>query len=473
MSKTKTQTKKKGSFRRNVILTFLAISLISLSVTGYISLLFTDFIGGTTTDQSTAALSEQIRVNLELTAKKNAEVITQKLANAEAMVKAMAEEAEYIFSDTSTFEPRKVYYDWFFEFGGGPIPSDIEYDSNYGLNVSWDYSSWYHRDADPGNYLIIEAAYNDSLQKASNLDFIFKSIHQQMPEFRWLYMGFENGLFFNYPGSLLDRSVHPYTPANEYWYDVIDDGQGDIVFVEPYYDEFDGVLLISIGKVVRFTNGSTIGVISADIPVTDINEKILDVTVLETGYAALIQADGGVIAHPELQSEDYALGPPALLDVETGLTISDRTAILSGQTDLLTYTKNGEDQLLAYTPVGKGGYICIISVPLSEALEAIPLLETRIAESSLAATTFILGITVAGIIIAGAVAAVVAGQITKPLGYLMDLAMRNVSARIRQQDVADLDLKVDRDYLTQSDEIGELARAFQGMLDTIAEEEES
>ena len=83
----------------------------------------------------------------------------------------------------------------------------------------------------------------------------------------------------------------------------------------------------------------------------------------------------------------------------------------------------------------------------------------------------ILAITVAGIFIAGAVAVGVANQITGPLQYLMDLATRNVSAMIREEKLDTDDLQVDKSYMDKDDEIGELARAFQGMLDSIKDDD--
>ena len=50
--------------------------------------------------------------------------------------------------------------------------------------------------------------------------------------------------------------------------------------------------------------------------------------------------------------------------------------------------------------------------------------------------------------------------------------MRNVSAMIKQERLDTDDLQVDTSYTGQDDEIGELARAFQGMLDSIREDEE-
>ncbi|MHA2021527.1 MAG: HAMP domain-containing protein, partial [Candidatus Thorarchaeota archaeon] len=82
-----------------------------------------------------------------------------------------------------------------------------------------------------------------------------------------------------------------------------------------------------------------------------------------------------------------------------------------------------------------------------------------------------LTITIAGIMIAAGVAVVISNQITGPLQYMMDLATKNVAAMIKQEPLDTLDLQVDITYTSKDDEIGELARAFQGMLDSIKDDE--
>ncbi len=490
MVQSTTQTKKKGKFRTNVIMTFLVISLVSLTATGVISLTFVNLIGNSTRDQSSDALQTQIQTNMDETAQKTALVINQKLASAEGMIAAAAEELEALFETGSTYEYRDVYYDLLFEDDSvSPAPADNHYDAEYDLNVSWDYSSWYIANTDSTNYNSTYAdipTNADKLGRVSNIDYIFKAIHNQV-DFRWLYIAFaDDGLFINYPGSILGpisdaaRIAEPYDPRGEYWYQTIWAGNGDMVFVEPYYDEFDNVLLISIGKVV-YRNTIPFAVISGDITIEDIKEKIINVQVLESGYAFLLESAGGVVAHPEVEDDDYLLGLPDLLDVEvnpdfspalTQANVDQITNVAADTSGTLRYTRGGTEHILVFTQVGKGNYICVISVPLNEVLESIPLLEARIAEQNTAAASYIILVTAAGIMIAGVVAVAISNTITRPLQYLMDLAERNVAARIRDQPLDTTDLQVDATYIAQDDEIGELARAFQGMLESIREEEE-
>ncbi|MFX1485013.1 MAG: hypothetical protein ACFFCP_17685, partial [Promethearchaeota archaeon] len=210
MVQTSTQTKKKGKFRTTVILTFLVISLVSLSATGFISLTFVNLIGNSTTDQSSDALENQIQTNMDQTSQKTALVINQKLTSAEGMIAAAAEELEALFETGSPYEYREVYYDLLFEDDSvAPAPADNHYDSDYGLNVSWTYSSWYIQGTVSTDYDTYEAANADKLGRVSNIDYIFKAIHDQL-EFRWLYIAFaDDGLFINYPGSILGELTDP------------------------------------------------------------------------------------------------------------------------------------------------------------------------------------------------------------------------------------------------------------------------
>ena len=228
-----------------------------------------------------------------------------------------------------------------------------------------------------------------------------------------------------------------------------------------------------------YSDGIPLAVISGDITISDIQEKVIDVSVLDSGYAFLLNSLGEIVAHPEVDDTAYLTGLPYLLDVEEDdttddpLTENDMDTIrdVTETSGSLRYTRAGNESILVFTPVEKGGYICVISVPLHEVLEALPPLEARIALANEQAASFILFVTIGGIVIAGIVAVSVANTITGPLQYLMDLATRNAAARIRDEPLDAAELQVDQSYISKDDEIGELARAFQGMLDTIREEE--
>ncbi len=486
------QTKKKGSFRTNVIGTFLLIMIVSLGVTGVTSYYFLNIIGDTTTYESQEALEIQIKRNMNETAHKTALVINQKLAKAETLVSAIAAECENLFSDSSTFAPRETFYDYFFDNPmEGPTPDDVQYDTAREVWASWNYSSWYSFGTNSTNYTTFESTNADRLGRVSNLDYTFQYAYAQLPQFRWLYVAFTDGLFINYPGSIVSgtdenrsRIDEAFYYLEDYWYQGILEGDGDIVYIEPYFDPIDQVLLISIGRAIYDPDDPSdpIGIVAGDIPLDDINERILDVEILDSGNASLVLGSEygvGVVAHWEVTSLDYenadALEQLPLLEDFVNLNSTQLDDIADAEQkveDPFEFTQDEQEMFLAYAPVGFGGYICIIIVPADEVLRPLDNLNARIQTANVQATSFIIGATIVGAIIAVIVAGIVAGQITKPLEYLMGLAMSNVEAMIKEESLESDELRVDTVYTEQDDEIGELARAFQGMLDSIKEDEE-
>ncbi|MHA1952027.1 MAG: cache domain-containing protein, partial [Candidatus Thorarchaeota archaeon] len=161
-----------------------------------------------------------------------------------------------------------------------------------------------------------------ALDVSSNMINIFSALHAMNEDYRWLYMGFDLGvsdqhLFRNYPFDNLiywqqDDDGNPVPPADDYdpnaeaWYTNVvtqDPGDDSVVFTDPYIDLSVG-LVISMGRPVRYDNGTLFGVVSADVSMSTINEKVLNTAVLENGYSFLLSSAGDVVAHPDLGTFD-------------------------------------------------------------------------------------------------------------------------------------------------------------------------
>ncbi|MHA1212447.1 MAG: hypothetical protein ACTSSH_08305, partial [Candidatus Heimdallarchaeota archaeon] len=256
---------KSRSIRANIMISFVLLSILFIGGTGGLSYLLFKRAGDQTITDSVKALEDQITANIGITAEKNAEIIYEKLSSAEAMVRYQSSELEYIFSDENRYGPRSTYYDYVFEYDLPSRPADTAYDDKYGIDVSYDYSSYYFEGSDDLNYTVRTSLESATLDRVASMDYVFKSIMENAPEFRWLYVAFELldvDLFINYPGSnLMDdhayRSTNSYEPHTEPWYLDVEAGNGDIVFTEPYFDEIDEIPLITIGRQAYFDqNGS-------------------------------------------------------------------------------------------------------------------------------------------------------------------------------------------------------------------------
>ncbi len=477
------QVIKKRSIKSSIIGSFILFTLLAMIAIGLISFAFVGNVSDTTITESTDALQTQIQRNILLTSEGNAEIIQQKFKNAESMVKMMANEMEMLFSEDNRYDYRQAYYDYFFEeFDPEPslVPADLVYDPSYQINVSWNYASYYFDGSTHLNYQVQSEELNQTIQTVANMDYIFQYIHLNMPEFRWLYAAIpvaDTTLFVNYPGSIVggtlqDRIDDPYVAVDEEWYEEVLEGEGEIVFTEPYFDEIDGVPLITIGRVVTKPNGDFLGVICGDITIQDIVDEILNVEVLETGYAALITSSSLVIAHkdsiPELGEVDFKTIDQIEIndDNSSALSSSQISEITSGAIGVTQFEKNNERYYLAYQPVGLGQYISLIIVPESEALDALEPLQERMSETQIASRNQIILIIVITAVTSIIVGVLVANYLVQPIERLKDVVNKLSISSVSEDPLSALDdIYVDKNLTSRQDETGELARGVQNVID--------
>ncbi|MBK5112181.1 MAG: hypothetical protein KGD59_07590 [Candidatus Heimdallarchaeota archaeon] len=483
---------RKRSIRFNIMVSFVLLSLIFIGGIGGLSFLLFQRAGVQTITNSREALVDQIKENIDITADKNSQIIKEKLSSAEAMVQYQASELEYLFSDNNRYGDRDVYYDYVFEYNQSYAPTDLYNDIPYGINLSWDYASYYIEGSNSTHYQPQPGKQNVTLETVASMDYVFQYIHDNAPEFRWLYIAFEltdvdnTDIFINYPGSILmeddvlrNNQSEWYEAHTEDWYTEVYAGNGDIVFTEPYPDEFDGVPLITIGRLAKFDNGTDLAVICGDISIVDMVDLISNVQVLKTGYASLITASGLVIAHPDPLSIPPLDDPEFLhiseietnLDNSSALTATDIAEIISGGSGILEYTVDGQERYLAYQPVGKGDYISLIIVPVDEALEGIEPVEDRMNNAIRTNLNTIWIIVGASFAIGITVGLILTAYITRPFTHLIKVAQSLSTRRARKDIMEGIMTDIDPDLLRSEDELGELTRAFQGMIDSVQQTE--
>jgi HAMP domain-containing protein len=468
------------------MVSFVVLSILFIGGIGGMSFLLFRQAGNQTVTDSVTALEEQITNNIETTAEQNAGIINEKLTNAAAMVEYQATELEYLFSTENRYGDRDVYYDYVFEYDLPSAPAGTTYDDKYGINVNYDYSSYYFEDSTSTTSEPQTNLENVTLETVASMDYVFKNIHDNAPEFRWLYIAFErteHELFINYPGSIFmgddtERINFPYAASEEDWYIAVEAGQGQITFTEPYFDEFDEVPLITIGRKAYFRqNGTELAIICGDISIDDMVNKITDVKVLDTGYAALIMQNGLVVAHPEYEPTIANPDFLAIDDVEVNtdltaaLTAQQLSTITSGQSGILRYTRDGEERFLAYQPVGDTEYISIIILSVDEALAGVDPVESRMQKairSNLSTIWIIVGVSFA---IGITVGLILTAYLTRPFTHLVKVAQSLSTRRARKDIMEGLMTEIDPDLLKSTDEFGELTRAFKDMLDSVQEAE--
>ncbi|MHA1612079.1 MAG: cache domain-containing protein [Promethearchaeota archaeon] len=462
----------KIGIRKKILLIFSGFSLLALLLVSGIIGIFFGVVNNTTTAESQAALTTQIQTNLITSADENALTIDEKLNSAINDVKALADFAENLFNNPDIYGEYPSYNDTDYTI--------VEWEQGvpgYGQEfISFDHSM-YHLAEDVYNssYLDADPEILNYINISANLDHIFKYTKAANPDFGWIYMGFDVGLFRCYPWSMFDQD---YDPRTRSWYDFDGLSSNDVLITTPYVDANGLGLMITISKQVFTTTDDLIGIIAADLTIDKLQESILDIEFLGTGYAFMIDNDGLAIAHSDLVEPDPDEELTTLISELENIPTSIIDEITAGGSGFSIFEKEVnatmEYYYLAYSPIGDTDYIVVTLVPEDEALLSVSQLEENIRIVNARNTiTLIIVIAVAGALSVG-LGTILAGQITKPVKALTDavkrLTKQDAIAAIVQ---SDSDILIDPALESQDDEIGDLTRAFKNMLTSIKNERQN
>lgn len=458
----------KMSIRKKILLIFSGFSLVSLLLVSGVIGIFFGIGNSTTNNESQNALTAQIQTDLIISASENANTINEKLTTAINNVKAMADFAENLFNNPTIYGDYPSYNDT----DTTPSELDLQFGvSGYGEKyISFKYSM-YHLAPDvyTSAYLDADPEVLDLINVSANLDHIFRYTKTANPDFGWIYMGFEEGLFRCYPWSTYSPA---YDPRARPWYDFSGLAPGEVKITNPYVDANGLGLMITIAQQVFTTTGDLIGVIAADLTIDTIQASILDISILDTGYAFMMTRDELVIAHPDLETpglgEDLNTQISSLESIPSAIL----TQIVSNSSGYAQFEKDvgssTEPYYLAYSAIGTSDFIVVTLVPESEALQSVAQLEDEIQSANSRNTITLLVVILIASAISLGLGTIIAGQITKPVQALTDAVQR-----LTKQDAiativnSDQDVLIDPALEKQDDEIGDLTRAFKSMLTSI------
>ncbi|MFX1578682.1 MAG: cache domain-containing protein, partial [Promethearchaeota archaeon] len=416
---------------KRIVVTFVTVALIPILVISSLSILAINNVSNANAADAAEELKAEELANLMRLSNDTGLFIEERWKNYVDGVYMMEAYCEDLFEGRINATARYNYYwnqteepnwnDLTFETDPNIVEAyfseEITFQTDCYYMPRFAYNNNDPHDLSPGTEL--------ALNITSNMVNIFKALHEMNGDFRWLYMGFDLGisdqhLFRNYPFDNLfyfqeaeDGSPIPpeddYDPNAEDWYTNVvaqDLNDDSVVFTEPYVDPSVG-LVISMGRPVRFDNNTLIGVVSADVAMSTINEKILNLEVLENGYSYLLDRNGVVVAHPDLDTFDDPLpieflefdSPTSSEAIDFDNLLAD--TVLVEDAGLVEFQKNGETWHMAFVNVTNTEYVLAVVVPDSDVIAP-----ARAMLNLVGTQTLILTIAL------GAVLAVVAGVIT-------------------------------------------------------------
>jgi tetratricopeptide (TPR) repeat protein len=416
---------------KRIVVTFVIVALIPILVISSLSILAIYDVSNANAADAAEELKAEELANLMRLSNDTGLFIEERWKNYVDGVYMMEAYCEDLFNGRISATPRYSYY-W--NQADEPNWGDLTFetdpdivDAYYSEEITFQTDCYYMprfawNNNDPHD---LSAGTQNALDITSNMVNIFRALHEMNEDYRWLYMGFDLGisdqhLFRNYPFDNLfyfqeDDDGNPVPPADDYdpnaedWYtNVVAQVPGDdsVVFTEPYIDLSVG-LVISMGRPVRFDNGTLIGVVSADVAMTTINEKILNLDVLENGYSYLLDHNGVVVAHPELDTFD---DPLPIEQLEFASPSSSEAVAFSGllsstvlveESGLEEFQKDGQTWHMAFVNVTNTEYVLAIVVPNSDVIGPATAMLNLVGTQTLILT-----------IALGAILAVVAGVIS-------------------------------------------------------------
>lgn len=239
------------------------------------------------------------------------------------------------------------------------------------------------------------------------------------------------------------------TPTDFSMYDEDDDAHvgwyyrpikaGQPLWMEPYLNENINVYMISYVVPIYASNGTSIGVVGMDIDFSTITDEVDGISIYDTGYAFLINADGQIMHHKNAaQSQNIA-------DLDSSL--SNIASIINDS------SKQGEGYLYRYGNVRKqmfyfnldNGMKLVLTAPNGE-----------IFADANRMVALILGALLIALIVSALVGIIIGNRISKPIKYVTDII----------QQTSRLDFtptQMGKKLRKQKDEIGKMATSVHDM----------
>lgn len=170
----------------------------------------------------------------------------------------------------------------------------------------------------------------------------------------------------------------------------------------------------------------------------------------ENGYGYIINNEGTTVAHPDKEKVLNQFNPIESVKTDENLRSLATlfVKIITEKTGTGTYSYGGNELYAGYSPIEGTNWIFVITANTDEVLSAIPELVNKI----LKVLIFVLTVSIV-------ITFIIGHSITNPI----------IKAVKTSQRISDLDITEDvpKKYLKKKDEIGDLAKAMQSIIDSL------
>jgi GAF domain-containing protein len=218
------------------------------------------------------------------------------------------------------------------------------------------------------------------LNTSAYLDFYAPAFLRAHPEVVSVYYLNKAGATTFYPNTNLAGSVSPdFDPRKEEFYTIAEpsnNSSAEPKWTDVYMDPAGNGLIVTL-SIPLYKNDVFQGVMSADIQLASISERISNIKPGISGYAYLVDGRGQILAMPDQGYQIYELQPETLngsdsprqsILVKGPFDLQEVTArIVNGETGVDTVQGlNNESLFIAFAPLETPNYRMAIVVPESE-----------------------------------------------------------------------------------------------------------
>ena len=356
----------KMNVRTKILVVFLALSVISLFITGFFAFsAITDM--GRFAQGSSQSLGEN--------AVNDSSFALQKTA-AEYLIRVASDQAEItnvLFYDTDSEMNILAAH-------AAMLPNNPPLNSSIHTYLRTD------RPPDPFAATVVSYAPGSTETPASDegrilagMDDMLRAVYQTDEDMTNIYVATDSGMIHVYPWST-DVPVD-YDPRTRDWYTRAVASDTLVWSDTPYVDAAGHDLVMTCSKAI-YSSKYGYWVVGSDVSIKTINEDFLSQTLGGNGYAVLVAQNGNIISRPGLSSGTTRWDEPfkmenAFSSNETGL-VAVVTNMTAGKTGIGRVWFGSNETFVSYAPVQSMNWSLAISLPVEQVTEPMRKTEAQI-----------------------------------------------------------------------------------------------
>lgn len=237
-----------------------------------------------------------------------------------------------------------------------------------------------------------------------------------------------------------------YVPTERDWYkNAVSSGQ--LVISDPYVDAKTGGIVITISTPI-LKDGNLLGVLSCDMPVNYILEKISQMEISGNSYAFLIDGNGNILTHQNEEYKPTAEGYINIADIMDGKLQSFISSEDIDLEDRVLTDYDGINRVFLFGDTKETNWKIGIAISADDTLNV---LNNAITFTSLAGVIMI--------VIAVLVSLYIGNSISKPI-----LNCTKIAEKIGNLNFTD---NISENDLKRKDEVGTMLRSYQMLIDKL------